>query len=76
MAFVTKEYNKLMPYDIRRSGSRYTVVDDSGKVVGTHATRAGAVRHQQALYANVPDASKGEQPVKNNWSGLFYPRRG
>ena len=65
-----------MPYDIRRRGSQYLVVDDNGKVVGRHATRAEAARHQRALYANVPDASKGEQSIKNNWAGLFFPRRG
>jgi len=65
-----------MPYDVKRRGSNYVVVDDSGKVVGTHDSKAEAESHQRALYANVPDASKGEQPVKNNWAGLFFPRRG
>lgn len=65
-----------MPYDIRRSGSRYVVVDDKGKVVGRHATRQEALNHQRALYANVPDSNKAEQPIKNNWAGLFFPRRG
>jgi len=59
-----------MPYAIRRSGSRYQVVDENGKVVATHATRAEALRHQRALYANVPDARKGE-----GWNGIFSPRR-
>ena len=65
-----------MPYNIRESGSRYTVVDDNGKVVGTHSTRAEAERHQRALYANVEDASKSGQPTRNNWAGMFFPRRG
>lgn len=65
-----------MPYDVRRSGSQYQVVDDNGKVVGTHGTRAEAVQHQRALYANVEDASKDEQPTRATWNGQFYPRRG
>lgn len=59
-----------MPYDIRRQGSSYTVVDDKGKVVGRHKTRREAIAHQRALYANVPDASK-----KMNWGGTFFPRK-
>ena len=65
-----------MPYDVRRSGSQYIVVDDEGKTVGTHPTRTAAERHQRALYANVEDASKGEQPTVNTWQGQFFPRRG
>ena len=65
-----------MPYDIRRHGSKYEVIDDNGHVVGTHPTKQEAVNHQRALYANVPDASKAEQPTKNNWEGMFFPRRG
>lgn len=60
-----------MPYDIRRHGSQYEVVDDSGQVVGRHATRAEAIRHQRALYANVPDARKS---IKDTWRGIFSPR--
>ena len=63
-----------MPYNIRQQGSRYAVVDDDGKVVGRHSTRAAAERQRRALYANVPDASKVEGD-KNNWDG-FFPRRG
>mgnify|MGYP000052324854 CR=1 FL=1 len=64
-----------MPYDVRRSGSQYEVVGPEGRVMGTHSTRAEAVDQQRALYANEPDASKAEQPIKNNWAGMFFPRR-
>lgn len=47
-----------MPYNVQHRGSSYVVVDDSGKVVGTHETKQEAINHQRALYANVPDASK------------------
>ena len=52
-----------MPYRIGEKGSGlgcsgYPVVDDKGKVVGCHPTRAKADNHLQALYANVPDAEK------------------
>ena len=69
-----------MPYHIGKEGSNgcsgFPVIDDKGKTVGCHPTKAKAVNHMQALYANVPDASKGEQPTKNNWEGMFFPRRG
>lgn len=48
-----------MPYDIRRSGSKYeVVVQGTNRVVGTHPTRIAAERQQAALYANVPEARK------------------
>jgi hypothetical protein len=54
-----------MPYRVGIKGSTpgcggYPVVEEGGKVVGCHATRAQADEHIQALYANVPDASKSE----------------
>lgn len=65
-----------MPWDIRRSGSSYEVVQrNNGRVVGRHATRAEAEGQQAALYATESDQKKAEQPTKNNWSGLFFPRR-
>lgn len=49
-----------MPYDIRRDvdgcDGFAVVVSTTGKRVGCHSTRAAAVRHQRALYANVPEA--------------------
>jgi hypothetical protein len=65
-----------MPYDIRRSGSQYQVVGPTGRVMGTHPSRAAAIRQQQALYANESEASKTEQPTENTWQGQFFPRRG
>lgn len=59
-----------MPYDIRQSGSRYQViVADTGRVVGTHATRADAVNQQQALYANVPEVRKSDDITVNESGG-------
>jgi hypothetical protein len=54
-----------MPYRVGIKGSTpgcsgYPVVEEGGKVVGCHATRAQADEHIHALYANVPDASKSE----------------
>ena len=48
-----------MPYKISTEAkdcSGYAVVDESGKVVGCHTERSKALRHQRALYANVPDS--------------------
>ena len=58
-----------MPYSVRGQGSKYVVVDDNGKVVGRHPTRAAAERQRRALYANVPEASKAQ------WDG-FFPKKG
>lgn len=65
-----------MPYDVVRSGSSYSVIGPNGRVMGTHPTKEQAQQQQRALYSSEPDASKGEQPVKNSWQGLFFPRRG
>lgn len=66
-----------MPWDIRRSGSTYEVVQrNNGKVVGRHSSRRQAEAQQAALYATEDDQQKAEQPIKNNWAGLFFPRRG
>lgn len=61
-----------MPWNIRRSGSQYEVVqENNGKIVGKHPTRTQAERQVAALYAN--EADKAEQPTKNNWQGQFFP---
>lgn len=53
-----------MPYHVGEKDSNgcsgYPVVEEGGKVVGCHATEAEATNHVQALYANVPDASKAD----------------
>lgn len=121
-----------MPWNVHRAGSKYEVVQSqTGRVVGTHATREDANSQMAALYANVHDAKKAEdatvnesvgrnpandiasiaysapngitnvdtinhykqiingsrskkkpkkeekaeQPIKNNWDGMFFPRR-
>ena len=66
-----------MPWDIRRSGSTYEVVQrDNGKVVGRHSSRSDAEAQQAALYSTEDDQQKAAQPTTNNWEGLFFPRRG
>ena len=46
-----------MPYNIQREGSQYkVVVTSTGRVVGTHSSKAQAQAQLGALYANVPDA--------------------
>lgn len=54
-----------MPYHVGEKGSNgcsgYPVVEEGGKVVGCHPTEAEATNHLQALYVNVPDASKAEE---------------
>jgi len=45
-----------MPFSINPKNDEFEVVDDSGKIYGTHPTRRQALDQQRALYANVPDA--------------------
>jgi len=48
-----------MPYEIRKRGSKYLVVNaETGSVKGTHDTKTKAVAQLRALYANVKDAKK------------------
>ena len=48
-----------MPYSVRKRGKKYVVVNkDTGKVKGTHPSKAKANRQLRALYANVPDAKR------------------
>ena len=45
-----------MPAKIRKQGKKYQVYNtDTGKVYGTHKSRAAALAQLRALYANVPD---------------------
>lgn len=79
-----------MPYRIGGKGdtagcSGYAVLDENGKAVGCHITRAEADQHLQALYANVPDAQKSEIAGANPsftvdpkypGAGTKYPEQG
>lgn len=54
-----------MPWKIKPSGDKFQVVNaDTGKVMGTHATRAEAEAQMKALYANVPESRKMVFTVK------------
>jgi hypothetical protein len=51
-----------MPWSIVPRGGKFAVVaDDTGKVMGVHASRAKARQQQQALYANVHKLYAGVQ---------------
>lgn len=44
-----------MPWAVRKKGESYVVVNkETGKVKGTHKSKASADRQLRALYANVP----------------------
>lgn len=64
-----------MPYKVKANygGCTYAVVKDDGEVVGCHKSKAEASAHVRALYANVPDASKGyggkKKPMKKEYMG-------
>ena len=48
-----------MPWEAQKKGSRWVVVSkESGKVKGTHKSKAEADAQVRALYANVPESSK------------------
>ena len=64
-----------MPWDIRRVGSVYEVVQrDNGQVVGRHRTRVEAESQQAALYSTEDDQEK--VAPRTMWQGQFFPRRG
>lgn len=50
-----------MPYKITNQQNKYQVVDDSGKILGEHETRAKALAQMRALYVHVPDAKSGRR---------------
>ena len=48
-----------MPYKIVQHGNKFSVVtQNTGKIVGTHPSKAQAQAQMGALYANVPDAKE------------------
>lgn len=48
-----------IPYKVEKRGDKFVVVNkDTGKVMGTHPTRAVAVKQMRALYVHVPDAKE------------------
>jgi hypothetical protein len=55
-----------MPYTIETNAADcdgFAVVDEGGETVGCHKNRQDALKHQRALYANVPDATEKEGPT-------------
>jgi len=55
-----------MPYSIKTDAADckgYAVVDENGKTVACHISRKAALDNQRALYANVPDATRKENPT-------------
>lgn len=50
-----------MPYKITNQDEKYQVVDDTGKIMGEHETRAKALAQMRALYVHVPDAKSGRR---------------
>jgi hypothetical protein len=55
-----------MPYSIKTDAADckgYAVVDENGKTVACHTNRKAALDNQRALYANVPDATRKENPT-------------
>jgi hypothetical protein len=57
-----------MPYHIEHDGNHYkVVVDATGRVVGTHPSKAQAQAQLGALYANVPEAT--EKMIINGGDG-------
>lgn len=42
-----------MPYDVRKRGNKYVVVKKGGgRVLGTHPSRAAALKQAAAIYAS------------------------
>jgi hypothetical protein len=65
-----------MPYNIKKTGSQYQVVGPTGKVHGTHPSKADAREQQKALYANTPAESMAPEPApKKISSPVALPKR-
>lgn len=54
-----------MPWSVAKRGPRFAVVREDGVVVATHPTREKALRHQRALYANVPEARRASRHLRD-----------
>ena len=66
-----------MPYEIQRQDHEYCVVKQgSGDVVKCHPTKADAMAHMRALYANVPDAANLEEADMEDFQILMRFIRG
>jgi hypothetical protein len=75
-----------MPYHIGAKGSNgcsgYPVVSDKGHIAGCHETESEATAQMGALYANVADATKGENSMiqtsnkPENPSDMINPKAG
>ena len=48
-----------MPYHTKKSGTKYQTVSDTGKVIGTHPTKAKSIAQAQAV-----NISEGYTPLK------------
>jgi hypothetical protein len=46
-----------MPWHVNKRGSKFVVVDDKGKVYGTHDTHKEAEAQVRALYANTKEGT-------------------
>jgi hypothetical protein len=58
-----------MPYSIKTDAADckgYAVVDENGTTVACHTSRKAALDNQRALYANVPDATRKENPTASD----------
>lgn len=69
-----------MPWKVtsgRKECSGYAVIDDKGKVVGCHPTKAEATAQQRALYAAEANKSHEDSPedtMESLWDGTFSPK--
>lgn len=61
-----------MPYEIQKKDGKFVVINQKTGVMvpgGAHATRADAVAHMRALYANVKDGEDGTWAVIDWFTG-------
>jgi hypothetical protein len=64
-----------MPYKIEPTDGKFEVINsDTGKVFGTHATRAKAEAQMRALYANEPEAEEPKEEPKEEKSLGAYAK--
>lgn len=51
------------PYRVEKQGNQYVVLGPTGRRMGRHKTRSGALRQQRALYANEGKSSPMTEPA-------------
>jgi Mu-like prophage I protein len=62
-----------MPWKVEKKGNEFCVMKDTGAEVACHPTRAKAIKHMRALYANVKDFNEMPEIPIDTKMGYLAP---